>query len=355
MKLGEFNRSITCIENLSNEIFYEIFDYLDGCEIHEAFSYLNCRFQQLLNSSSLLFKIKYDYSTPEQIFLNKYEHMIVHKRNQIYSISLYELEDIHIMSLLMINSSFNHLESLTFHQIEADILARLLTHLTCLPRLFSLNINTQWVLDLETLSDIYQLIFALPKLKFIEFDTDIGSTSAASLPLSIATDKQFSSIKHLYIHHSCDMNELFTIMSYTPELCRLRLALTSDTGPSIESVLPISLSNLTHILIDEYDLEFGEFEMLIRKITCNKLKVLHINIRRQKITCFDANQWEKLIRQYLPQLKKLHLTYASNINENSDQLKQFFSSFWIERRWIMEVQSRYNNIMYAIGSYRYIN
>ena len=99
MKLDEFNRSITCIENLSNEFFYEIFDYLDGCEIYEAFSYLNYRFQQLLNSSSLLFKIKYDYSTSEEIFLNNYEHIIVHNRHQIYSIYLYELEDIHIMSL----------------------------------------------------------------------------------------------------------------------------------------------------------------------------------------------------------------------------------------------------------------
>ena len=54
-------------------------------------------------------------------------------------------------------------------------------------------------------------------------------------------------------------------MSYTPELCRLRLALTSDTGPSIESVLPISLSNLTHISIDEYDLNLMNLKCLLEK------------------------------------------------------------------------------------------
>ena len=41
--------SITCIENLSNELFNEIFGYFDDCEIYNAFSYLDNRFQQFLN------------------------------------------------------------------------------------------------------------------------------------------------------------------------------------------------------------------------------------------------------------------------------------------------------------------
>ena len=44
----------TSIENFSNEIFYEIFDYLDGCRLYQAFANLNFRFQptdQFLMSS----------------------------------------------------------------------------------------------------------------------------------------------------------------------------------------------------------------------------------------------------------------------------------------------------------------
>ncbi|CAF2787458.1 unnamed protein product [Rotaria sp. Silwood2] len=60
---NEFDRSITCIEYLSNEFFNEIFDHLDGYKICKAFSNLNQGFQNLLNSSSLLFKIDLNNST----------------------------------------------------------------------------------------------------------------------------------------------------------------------------------------------------------------------------------------------------------------------------------------------------
>ncbi len=73
MKLGEFDRSITCIKNLSNECFYEIFDYLDGCQIYEAFSNLNYRFQQLLNSSSLLFNIKCNPPVAKHILMKNWK------------------------------------------------------------------------------------------------------------------------------------------------------------------------------------------------------------------------------------------------------------------------------------------
>ncbi len=50
--------SITSIEYLSNELLYKIFDYLDAWDIYAAFSHLNYHFEQLINNSSFLYKIK---------------------------------------------------------------------------------------------------------------------------------------------------------------------------------------------------------------------------------------------------------------------------------------------------------
>ena len=64
-------KSITTIENFSNEFFVKVFDYLDGCHIYLAFADLNHRFQQLLNSPLVLFKINLDNWLSKEI-LNDY-------------------------------------------------------------------------------------------------------------------------------------------------------------------------------------------------------------------------------------------------------------------------------------------
>jgi len=50
------DESITCIEDLSNESFCEIFDYFDDGEIVKTLFNLNSRFEQFLHSSPLLIK-----------------------------------------------------------------------------------------------------------------------------------------------------------------------------------------------------------------------------------------------------------------------------------------------------------
>lgn len=73
---------------MSNEIFYEMFDYLDGCHIYKAFSNLNHHFEQLLNSSLLLFKIKFD-SKCDKLYNKFYKQITCLNKNQICSLNLH--------------------------------------------------------------------------------------------------------------------------------------------------------------------------------------------------------------------------------------------------------------------------
>ncbi|CAF3992345.1 unnamed protein product, partial [Rotaria sp. Silwood1] len=65
-------QSIACLEHLSNEIFYDLFEYLNGYEIAQTFFNLSYRFEQLLNSSSILIKTRFYLFNLEKImFTNK--------------------------------------------------------------------------------------------------------------------------------------------------------------------------------------------------------------------------------------------------------------------------------------------
>ncbi|CAF4721232.1 unnamed protein product, partial [Rotaria magnacalcarata] len=102
----------------------------------------------------------------------------------------------------------------------------------------------------------------------------------------------------------------------------------------------------------------GGFQWFIKNILW-KLKVLYINFEYEDIKCFDANRWEQLFRQYLPQLKNIYLTYYERINyehkilKNAGQLNQFFSSFWIERQTMVKIEIHDKYIKYVIRPHRY--
>ncbi|CAM4847347.1 unnamed protein product, partial [Rotaria magnacalcarata] len=120
----------TSIENLSNELFYEIFEYLDGCILYQAFSDLNHRFQQFLSSSLVRLKIQVHRSEPNEMTLNNYNKIVLHNKQQIFSITIWTFEKTDPMaSLFYFDSSFNRLESLVIISIEPALLLSILPKL----------------------------------------------------------------------------------------------------------------------------------------------------------------------------------------------------------------------------------
>ena len=81
----------------------------------------------------------------------------------------------------------------------------------------------------------------------------------------MAANKQVSTIEYLVINHFCTSNELSLIISYTPQLRRLNFAHMSDNDSNIGIILPMTLSNLTHLSIYVHYVTFNEFEMFVPK------------------------------------------------------------------------------------------
>jgi len=327
------SRVITCIEHLSNEIFYEIFDYLDGYDIFYAFSKLNIRFNHLVNHSSLLIKISRSTSF-NHISNTHYQQFVIDNRHRI--ISFYIYNELYMSSFNpppMYYASFNRLESLVLEKIHYNSLLSILRNLISLPRLLSLKIdlNGRFI----NFTEVYSLILSLPVLKYNKLS---GWGMSLILPLPC---NNTSSIEHLAIDYTCDVNDLFTILSYTPRLSHLTCNGLEFTGPIIREP-SLNIFNLRHVFLNDCRLRFDQFEILIKKLF-SQLQILRIVISLDS-SYLDADRWERLILKYMPHLQILNIKYYERVlNQFTlgpyySRLNRFISSFWIQRKWFLELK-----------------
>ncbi|CAF1382678.1 unnamed protein product [Rotaria sordida] len=100
----------THFEGLSNEIFFEIFDYLHALEIFTGFTSLNKRISSILQSIPLRILILYDHSRRQVDFISS--HLTFHA-HQVISINIYDkIRDYtSIIDLLFHRHNFTNLES----------------------------------------------------------------------------------------------------------------------------------------------------------------------------------------------------------------------------------------------------
>jgi hypothetical protein len=348
------------LENLPNELFYEIFDYLEGCQLYEAFSNLNTRFQHLLDCSS--FRLKIRYSSYQEDQHHRSTDIITLNRHKILSLSLYRsLLNGESFPRFTIDSSFSCLESLVLENIKSNELLPLLIGLISLPRLCALTIEPDDAL--EDIDNVYQAIFQLPMLKYNKLSFFSFFSFETFIPLPIANNEQWTRIEYLYIHHCCALDELIIILTYTPQLCRLNCRQVNDSNGVIRKQSLNIRSNLTHIFIDRCSAEFDEMEIFMTKIVPH-LQVLDITCSRDA-AYLDADRWERIISQHLLHLRIFKFKYEEAIDEDleatlhHEQINRFNSKFWMKRNWFFHLYIDLdawmdNLIVYSILPSRYI-
>ena len=347
------NLSINSLENLSNEIFHEIFDYLYGWEIYCAFSNLNNRFEKLLDSPSILYRIQLiDRFESNEISLYKWIYFMCLNRKQIYSIQLSMLlETNRLLPPMFIDSSFDRLESLCLIEPKQNQVMKILKKLIHLRYFRSLTIEQ---LDgVKDLTDLYRIIFDLPMLNYVKISLDYFHKPVS---LSIST-KPSLVLQHLLMNHSCTFNDLSTILSYTPQLHHLSFIESDNNDRNIEMLIPLIPIHLTNLRIHVSHVTFDQFEMFIRQLP-TQLKVLMFSTSLEEISYLDAHRWERFLQEDLPELKTFSFGYHER-SDGSDQsnihfreINPFFSSFWLQRRYTFEIQPECEHIIYSIRPYK---
>ena len=335
----------------------EIFDYLEGFDLYQAFSNLNVRFENLLVDRSLHLKMKstlYSDDQPHHVV-----DLIHSTRNQILSLKLSHpiFNGTEILPLT-IDSSFTRLESLTLQFTNPTHIIPLLVGLTALPRLFSLYINSYE--ELDEIDNIYQIIFNIPMLKYNKVSFDAMETS---IPLSIPTSGQFSRIEQLILDHPCALDELIVILSYTPQLRRLFCTEVNEWNAVLPQRTSICMSHLTHLSLSRCSASFDHLDMFIRNLSA-QLQVIHLACTGDS-NYLNGNQWQEIIGKYLTQLRVFDFQYEETLDEfvgitpHHAMITQFHSSFWTRRKWFLKIFVHKNSwfddaITYSIGSDTYV-
>ena len=323
--------SITHFEALSNEVLYEIFDYLDSCHIYEAFSNLNTRFQYLLDYSPVPLRINLTLRS-KMIFEHRCKYIVASNLQRIVLLRLSGPLAIDLfLRSFSIDSRFTRLESLIFNNIKSDKLLPQLIQLQSVPRLVSLSFTTNN--NLENESDVYQAIFRLPMLKYIKLSFNYGSPPL-QMAIADTEQEQSSTIESLTIDGPCRLDILNALLSYLPRLRRLSCRLLSFNNNTQTKVIMTS-ANLTNLSIEYCSLPFDKFASFVSNIS-RHLQVLRIGTRDNN-DYMNADGWEQLISQHMPHLRIFDFLHRSVTYRNLETyhaiIDRFTSPFWRERQW----------------------
>lgn len=201
------------MEDLSNELLYEVFDYLDGWNIYQAFGRLNNRFDNLLSDPSLFLQI---------ILLSGLKTNSEHYCREVIMPNQHRVRSLKIFDDCMMNqfldyceidASFTCLESIVLNSISNQYIFMILPSLKSLPCLFALTIDYfgDFYWDRPSL---YRLIFDLPHLKYCRLELSEQEGYEMIVPMPI--DQKSSTIERLFIKHYCSFEEITSLLLHTP-------------------------------------------------------------------------------------------------------------------------------------------
>ncbi|CAF3873796.1 unnamed protein product [Adineta steineri] len=328
---------ITTFEDLSNELFYEIFDCLIDYHAFEAFYHLNNRFQNLFLHSNLPTKINVS-----EISISKLEyystHIIEPCTHRIKSFRLSNPSIDPCLLLFPITKYLTQLTTLILNKIEANHIEPIINRLSSLPALSSLTIIS--INKLVDRNNIYYKLFRLSKLKYCQI-----SIESLQCPKSLLdSTNEFSTIEYLVINNEISIDQLITILSHVPQLRRLSIGNLTKSKYNRKEEDEINLNHLTNVSLKLERVFFDEFENLMINYF-RQVQVLSIETQLYDFTpdvneYINADRWERLISTHLLNLRIFDLKYSSRGLDPYDEHKEFEtlidkfnSKFWIEHQW----------------------
>ncbi|CAF1134906.1 unnamed protein product [Rotaria sordida] len=347
------NKNKLLFENLSNEIIYEIFDYLGIYYAYHRFFNLNQRFNNFFINSNL--HIQIDISSMSKLnFEQYYKDIILPNKHRINYLRLSNVFTVDIIfSPPRLISKFFQLETLVFDNINTRYLNNILHHLIILPELHSLTINLTDYIQNSTL--FYLQLFHLPKLKYCKIQFE-SKDEQQLLPRCI---NEFSSIEYFIIKNCFQFQLLNNFLSYLPRICHLSIDYLNGIDFKDIELYPLPLKYLKYVSLELDLVYFNRFEQLIKNFFYH-IEILRFTSKYDS-RYLNAEIWEKLIISYMPYLRVFDVNHDGSIQHNLSRyhnwIDQFNSSFWTKKQWFFTHQHDWQDtigsgIFYSTNPYR---
>ncbi|CAF1522426.1 unnamed protein product, partial [Rotaria sordida] len=350
-QITKINSNKYYLEDLANEILYEIFEYLDGYDIYKGFYNLNNRFQNLAINSNVLTKINIS-TISKSNFEDYYYNILIPNQSQINFLRLsnpFVAEIIFSEPRLILN--FIRLQTIILDYVQEKNFNKFFDYLICLTTLHAITIS--FVEDFSSL-DIISQIFRLSTLKYCKIEyRQLLSTDF--------TYYDSSPIECLIINGRFPFSAFHNLLCCLPKLQHLSInCLCKHDGYQERNKLSsIQLQYLKHVSLKFDYVRFDEFEKIIKEFFYH-IQILRLTIAGDE-TYLDATRWQQLILFHMPYLRIFdihHQAFLVNMNSSyHDIINQFNSSFWNEKKWFFTHQHNReyrldSGIFYSTGPYR---
>jgi hypothetical protein len=345
---------ITTLEQLSPEIFFDIFDYLTGNEIYISFFGLSRQINELVYNTP---NVHLDLSRTTTKFYQNFQRIFSEKN--FVSVVLSAGDYVSVLQRLFNPTAGRRLKSMSLMDLP------FYTFQTRIPEIFStfkhqlvsLKIKFTGPQDsgsgAQTAQSFAYLLTELPLLKYltlggsvaIDSMTHMNSTIINNTVVSLTISLPYRS-RWVPLLYRFEKLKILTIDFYS--ICsRMRAARPGDARDDYgsQSLGELSVNypfRLRHIKLYQYDMVLENFEQLFRVLISPTLLTLSLFNCQRPVTKYplpkrrppflDGTQWHDLVKTYLPPtMKQFYIEYEDVDNTmsmtNLVQVKKEFMKY----------------------------
>lgn len=325
-------------ESLANELILDLFEYFDGLDVLRMFFGLNERFNQLLSHQFQAYT--FNFRSISRLNFDRicrdYLPLIT---NQVISFHLSDNDETPNLSedFLALGFHFDRfisLKSLALDSIHSpELLNQIIVQCHSLRYLRRLKI-TNCNINLQENDGLMNHIWSLP-VTHCFFESFFSKGQCFSNIQMVCKSMKYLVIDSFYE----DLNSLYHLLDCTPNLRHLSISLngytTTDDDDEMINPRRSTLNSLKLV-----------YRSSIKSLT-NFLQYLP-NLTSLIITMPDVylngNEWERILRDYLPNVRKLCFRMNVPLSDNDekeqqidDLLKTFRTNFWLkEHQWFVQ-------------------